>query len=205
MEILNKIESLKKEPIKKVIYSRMREFEEVGKNKNKIFSELCFCILTANSSAENCIRVQKEAGEHFEGLKEEELAKLFKEVGCRFHTKRANYIVNAREKKKELLERVGFLEERELRDWVADNIKGLGMKESSHFLRNIGYKNVAIIDFHIIDLLEREGLIKRPKILKRAEYCEIEKVLEKLGSRAKLNLAELDLFLWYIETGKVLK
>lgn len=205
MELIKKIEKLKKEPIRKVIDARIFEFEEIGKKKDKIFSEMCFCILTANSSADNCLRVQREAGEHFETLSEDKLARRFKEVGCRFHTKRANYIVHAREYKKELLENIDKLEEKELRNWVADNIKGLGMKEASHFLRNIGFKNLAIIDFHIIDLLEREGLIKRPKVLKRKEYEEIESVLEKLGKKVKLNLAELDLYLWYIETGKVLK
>ena len=43
------------------------------------------------------------------------------------------------------------------------------------------------------------------KVLKRKEYCEIESVLEELGKKVNLNLAELDLYLWYLETGKVLK
>ena len=29
--------------------------------------------------------------------------------------------------------------------------------------------------------------------------------MKKLGKKVNLNMAELDLYLWYIETGKVLK
>lgn len=82
------------------------------------------------------------------------------------------------------------------------------MKEASHFLRNIGYKNLAIIDFHIIDLLVKENLIKfdrKKKSLTKNKYLEFEKILKNLAEKCQVNLAELDLYLWYLETGKVLK
>ena len=81
----------------------------------------------------------------------------------------------------------------EFREWLVKNIKGIGYKEASHFLRNIGYDGLAIIDFHIIDVLEKNRLIRRPKTLTRAKYLEIEKVLKRLADRMKLTLAELDL------------
>lgn len=209
MEILEKISKLKASDIRNVVDARIREFELAGKgDEDKIFSELCFCILTANSTAENCIRVQKEAGEHFHELERDKLADKLKQVGCRFHTKRAGYIEEARLNRKELVKKIRELESKEIRLWIADNIKGLGMKESSHFLRNIGYKDLAIVDFHIVDILHDNKLIDKNKFkksLKRADYLEIEKKLEELGKLAKLNLAELDLYLWYLETGKILK
>ena len=79
------------------------------------------------------------------------------------------------------------------------------MKESSHFLRNIGFFDVAIIDFHIVDLLVKIGLIQKPKSLTKAKYLEIEAILKELSEKVSLTLGELDLFLWYLETGKVLK
>ena len=79
------------------------------------------------------------------------------------------------------------------------------MKEASHFLRNIGFKDFAIIDFHIIDVLTRYNLIKKPKTLTAKRYLEIEGVLKKLANKLKMSLGELDLYLWYLETGKVLK
>lgn len=210
MELLTKVNQLKKQEIAKTVNARIKEFEEVGKEDKAIFSELCFCILTANSTAERCIKVQQEAGEQFHSLEENKLAEKLRKAGCRFHTKRAGYISEARQHKKELLNLVKKTQNKEisqetLRDWIAETIKGLGMKESSHFLRNIGFKNIAIIDFHIIDLLEKEKIIKKPKKLDKKTYLEIENTLKEITKKANLNLAELDLYLWYIETGRVLK
>ncbi len=129
-----------------------------------------------------------------------------KSYGCRFHTKRAGYIAGARKyggKLKSVI--TSFDNPLDARDWLVKNIKGIGYKEASHFLRNIGYDGLAIIDFHIIDVLEKNRLIRRPKTLTRAKYLEIEKVLKRLADRMKLTLAELDLYLWYLETGKILK
>ena len=85
------------------------------------------------------------------------------------------------------------------------NIKGLGYKESSHFLRNIGYDDYAIIDSHILDLLKRNNLVTPPKTLTRKKYLEIEAILRAIATRTDLTLAELDMYLWYMETGKILK
>ncbi|MFX1600424.1 MAG: N-glycosylase, partial [Promethearchaeota archaeon] len=81
----------------------------------------------------------------------------------------------------------------------------IGYKEASHFLRNIGYSNYAIIDFHIIDLLVQYNLIEKPKTLTKTKYLKIEQVLKGIANKLNLNLAELDLYLWYLETGKILK
>ena len=95
--------------------------------------------------------------------------------------------------------------EHEIRDWLVKNIKGLGMKEASHFLRNIGFNDVAIIDFHIVDLLVAEGILKKPKTITAKIYLEIEKALRFIANELDMGLGELDLYLWYLETGKVLK
>ncbi len=204
--LLERIELVKNSPISEVISEKIKEFEKMGKEKeDKVFSELCFCLLTANFQAEKCIRIQQEMGRDFLHLPEKELAEKLKEAGHRFWPQRASHITNARECKTELCNLVMKESGKEMRDWLVKNIKGLGMKESSHFLRNIGYKDVAIIDFHIIDLMVDENLIKKPKTITPKKYLEIESVLENLGKKVNLNLAELDLYLWYIETGKVLK
>jgi len=91
------------------------------------------------------------------------------------------------------------------REWLVESVKGLGYKEASHFLRNIGYDDYAIVDFHIVDLLVRHNLIKKPKTLSRVKYLEIEEILRKIAKKSGLTLAELDLYLWFLETNKVLK
>ena len=37
------------------------------------------------------------------------------------------------------------------------------------------------------------------------KYIEIENILRNLAREVELDLASLDLYMWYIETGKVLK
>jgi len=76
---------------------------------------------------------------------------------------------------------------------------------NSHFLRNIGFDDYAIIDFHIVDVLSNHNLIKKPKTITKKKYLEIEDILKKLAKETNLTLAELDLYLWYMETGKILK
>ena len=203
--LIEKIKNLKKTRIKKEVDARIKEFEKVEEQGiERIFSELCFCILTANYSALGGIKIQKEIGNKFLTLSEKELSEELKKLGHRFPNKRTEFIIEARKKLK-LLEEALKLPELKLRDWLVKNIKGLGYKEASHFMRNVGYKNVAIIDFHIIDLLVREGIIEKPKTLTKKKYLEVESELKKIADKVNLNLAELDLYLWYMETGKILK
>lgn len=206
-ELITLVEQLKKSEIKKIIDLRVKEFEELGKkDSTEIFKELCFCLLTANFSAAGGIKIQKEINNEFFKLSEEELAKRLSELGHRFPNARAKFIFEARKYKdnlKEILD--SFESESEARGWLVKNINGFGMKEASHFLRNIGYKNLAIIDFHIMDILEAYGLVEKPKTLSPKNYLEIENTLRQISSKTDTNLGELDLYLWYKETGKILK
>ena len=87
------------------------------------------------------------------------------------------------------------------------NVNGLGYKETSHFLRNIGLgKNFAILDRHILKNLKRYGVIKSiPKTLTRKKYLEIERKMKKFSEKIKIPLAELDLLFWSEETGEIFK
>jgi len=206
-ELLEAIEILKQGEIKSQVDTRMREFKELGRAEGiEIFKELCFCILTANFSAERAIKIQKEIGDGFLTLPESQLAEKLRELGHRFPEARAKYIVEARSYRDSLNDIIkSFHSEKVLRDWLAEKIKGLGYKEASHFLRNIGHTDLAILDFHIINLLARYGLIEKPKTLTKSRYLEVEQLLRGIAGRSNLSLAELDLYLWHLETGKVLK
>lgn len=206
-ELLKKINDLRYGEVGRLVDLRIKEFEEMGKKREgEVFGELCFCLLTANFSAEKCINIQREMGRDFALLSEEELALGLKKQGHRFPNTRANYIYEARKCESDLCKLVGDGKTR--REKLVSDIKGLGMKEASHFLRNIGFKDVAIVDFHIIDLLKNEGLIdfdRKKQALNKKKYLEIEGILENLARKLGMNLAELDLYLWYLETGKILK
>lgn len=205
--LLNQIDKIKKSEVKSTIDLRLAEFESLGrKTSGELFKELCFCILTANYSAEGGIRIQREIGDGFLDLPEPELAKKLKTLGYRFPNMRAAYIAEARRHACSIRKTIGsFEDESELRDWLVMNVKGIGYKEASHFMRNIGYSDVAILDFHIIDVLAEHGLVEKPKSMTKARYLEIESLLKKIARRAGLTLGELDFYLWYMETGKVLK
>jgi len=207
MKLIDDIKKLKRTKVKKLIDSRINEFESIGKKSSKeIFKELCFCILTANFNAERGIEIQKRVGNGFLTLSEDELSQVLKELGHRYPNTRARYIVEARRFANTIKEILNsFRSEKEVREWLVKNIRGLGYKEASHFLRNIGFKDLAIIDFHIIDLLVKYDLIERPKSLNKRKYLDIENLLRDIAKKSGMDLARLDLYLWYLETGKVLK
>ena len=199
----------KKTDIKK----RLGEFKAVWEESDKvIFSELCFCILTANSKAETAINIQKQLNSYgFCTLRYNDLRGAIKRNKHRFHNNKAKFILAARQfiDIKDII--TGLVKgqgESSAREWLVKNIKGLGYKESSHFLRNVGYFNFAILDRHILNLMIEEGLLKekeRPKSLTKKKYLEIEKKFRQLAGKLGMAPAELDLYMWYMKTGKVMK
>ena len=191
------------EKFKLLIKQRMFEFEKTGKRgQNEIFRELCFCILTAGTSAELGIKTINHLGDViFDGSEEETLNRL-KEV-YRFYNVRARFIFLARENFKKI-----NLDDKsvDIRDKVVENIKGIGYKEASHFLRNIVFKGYGILDKHIINCLFELGVIKEaipPK--NKRDYLEIEEKMKKFSEKIRIDFDELDLVLWSFKTGKVLK
>jgi len=205
--LLQSIKNLKNSKIKNLVDARLREFKEIGDgSSDEIFEELCFCILTANFNAERSLEIQRQIGDGFLSFPKSDLAKKLRELGHRFPNTRARYIVDARKHKNSLKDIVKmFNDDNELREWLVKNVKGIGYKEASHFLRNIGYTSFAIIDFHIIDVLTKHNIIKKPKVLTKRKYLEIEDLLREIAGKSNGNLAELDLYLWYMGTGKILK
>ena len=205
-ELINEIEGLKNCEISEIIDNRIKEFKKIDRDSNdELFKEMCFCLLTANYNAEKSIKIQNEIGEYFLNDSKDSLTKKLKEYGHRFPNARAEYISESKKCKERLSEVVKFHDKKALREWIVDNVKGLGYKECSHFLRNIGFDDYAIIDFHIIDILEKYDIISKPKTLTKNKYIEIENVLRRLAEQTNLTLSELDLYLWYMETGKILK
>jgi len=205
--LVRSIAELKRSNVRTLVKKRISEFKKLkSETSREIFKELCFCILCANYSAERSMKIQKEIDEGFLTLPESELAEKLKELGHRFPKSRARYIILARKYVDSIKNIIGsFKDSKELREWLAKNILGIGLKEASHFLRNIGYTDLAILDFHILDLLAKYGISEKPKNLTKARYLQIEEKLREIARRVGLNMAELDLYLWYMETGKILK
>ncbi len=206
-KLLSSIEELKKSQVRNLVEARLCEFREIGESSSReIFKELCFCILTAHSNAERCIRVQTEIGDGFLTLPEPQLEEELTKFGHRYPSARAKYIVLARKYADSIKKIIQtYSDKNNLREWLVSNIKGLGYKEASHFLRNIGFTDFAILDFHIMDVLERNKILHNKKGLTKKRYLEIEERLRTIAGEANLNMAQLDLYLWYLDTGKILK
>ncbi|MCS7121693.1 MAG: N-glycosylase/DNA lyase [Archaeoglobaceae archaeon] len=189
-----------------VIRRRILEFETLGKKGKTFFdfrpfldlafeatieSELAFCISTANSSAVSGLKFQSLFGKM-------EIEKALKLAGVRFWERKAEYIREAL-KKFDLVDKALKKNSFEARKELL-NIKGLGMKEASHFLRNVGRKDVAIVDRHVLRYLGEEV-----SKLSKSKYLKLEENLRQIAYNLKKSLAELDLCIWAKMTGKVLK
>ncbi|MBS7620373.1 N-glycosylase/DNA lyase [Candidatus Bathyarchaeota archaeon] len=209
--LISEILKLSKDPkIKNLVDQRVSEFLEIHEaDSRKWFIELVYCILTANSSAEKgqlCVDGLDRCDYILNGSLSEVLNEL-QRFGHRFAAKRAEYIIEARKYSKNLKEIIqSFKTSSEARVWLSENVKGLGFKESSHFLRNVGYLDLAILDRHVISNMVEFGLIMPEKrSLTKKRYLEHEKILKRVAERVKMHVGELDLYLWYRKTGKVLK
>ena len=145
----------------------------------------------------------------------EEMTRALKEAGAhRFPSARPGYIVVTRDYLRDdcrmrLRERLeSFSDPPARRDWLArtPGIKGLGYKEASHFLRNVGFKGYAILDKHVVRSLAELGVVDSPKPPPgRASYLETEERLRQFARRVRIDFDELDLVLWSIKTGEILK
>jgi N-glycosylase/DNA lyase len=204
--LIKNIQRLQHSPIQQTVQQRIQDFKNINRfSAEDLFKELCFCILTANFNAERTMHIHSHLKDCFCSESKEVIAQQLKAHGYRFPNTRAAHITESRLHKNQLPLIINTYGQNERRTWLANNIKGFGQKESSHFLRNIGFDDYAIIDSHILDLLERNHLITKPKTLTPTKYKEIETILHELARQTNLTVAALDLYLWYLETGKILK
>lgn len=180
----------------------------------RIFEELCFCIFTANTSAEMGLKAIDAVRDLLINGTAKEMTSRLQGI-YRFNTIRPSYIVHTREYLKhelgfKLKENIISLRHgmESLREFFAFNkgIKGLGYKEASHFLRNIGFKGYAILDKHILNSLLEFNVIDEIKLpMKRNTYREIEQKMKLFSNEIKIPMDELDLLLWSRKTGRILK
>jgi len=200
---------------RRAIEQRLREFRAVpGRGDEAVFEELCFCILTAGSSARMGMRTVEALRDILLTGTREELQRRAEQHRVRFWRLRPAYIHCTRQylqdacgmRLRDLLD--SFDDPLARRDFLATNraIKGLGFKEASHFLRNIGYRGYAILDKHIVNSLREMGVIdKRLKPTSRTGYLAIEKRLERFSREIGIDMDHLDLLLWSRKTGEILK
>ncbi len=149
---------------RKEIRARLDQFREVWRHGSdaQLWEELVYCIFTAGASARMGFRAVEAIRPLLMDGKREDMTLALKHAGAhRFPVERPGYIVVTRNYLREhcdmaLREKLqSFADPIERRDWLAreKQIKGLGYKESSHFLRNIGLMGHAILDKHVMSCL----------------------------------------------------
>lgn len=181
--------------------------------EQEIFAEMAFCILTPQSKAKNAWKAITnivENGLLYEG-KAEEIVEFLNIV--RFKNNKSRYLVELRElmtrdgklQPKKILSEIGDTFEK--RKWILKNVKGMGLKEANHVLRNLGFgENIAILDRHILRNLEALNVIDEiPKTITEKKYYEIEEKMREYSDFSKIRMDELDLVLWYKEAGEIFK
>lgn len=95
----------------------------------------------------------------------------------------------------------------EMREWLVEGVRGMGCKEASHFLRNIGVtRELMILDRHILKNLTLLGITEQgPATLTRSRYLDLEKRMKEWSRSREVEPAHLDMTMWYRETGDIFK
>ncbi len=198
--------------IQKDIENALKSYKETWKSDEKVFEELCFCLLTPQSSAKRAMRAIEMLKEN--NLLEKGSAKQKEKYlrSVRFYITKAKRLEEVqekfpKEKIKKILMNNGLPNQQKCRDFLVKEVNGFGMKEASHFLRNIGfYEEIAILDRHILKNLVKCKVIRElPKSLNVKRYLEIEEKMKDFCIKNKIKFEELDLVFWSNETGEVFK
>jgi N-glycosylase/DNA lyase len=200
--------------IKPDIVKRIKEFRKIWSqaDNEELFIELSFCLFTPQSGARQCWKAVNRLLDKnllFHGTSEE----IAEEINIvRFRNNKSRYLIEAREKFtsegsciRGCLDRNN--KQSEKREWLVKNVKGMGYKEASHFLRNIGIGNhLAILDRHILKNMVLLGIIDEiPKSINNRIYLELEDKLKTYSVESGIPLEHLDFVLWYKEAGEIFK
>jgi len=190
------------------IAERLKEFTRVP--PERYFYELVFCLMTPQSSAAHCFAAAEaleRAGFRERDIDPEPFLAPGETGYVRFHKTKAKRLVEMKQRYGEIhMLLTSRMPEKEMRSGLVRLVKGIGLKEASHFLRNTGRLDVTIIDRHIIRNFLRLGVLtEQPQSISPKRYLELEALFEELASAVSIPPPDLDLLLWSRETGFILK
>jgi N-glycosylase/DNA lyase len=193
---------------KGAIRRRLAEFRAV--DPSEYFYELVYCLLTPQTSAERAGKVVEELQRlSFHALLiDPEPMLRNRSAYIRFHRTKSNHLLKLKDNFPAILKALSeHTDPSAKREWLVKNVMGLGYKEATHFLRNVGLNGgLAILDRHILRNLRRYGAIRSvPKSLSRRKYLSLERSFMRFSERIGISLDELDLVFWSMETGMIRK
>jgi N-glycosylase/DNA lyase len=187
------ISPTEKRYLKKIVKSFLREKSEI-----EIFYDMCFCLMTPQTKYEyNRIAINNLIENDFysKNLPLDSIDSLIWKT--RFHRIKAQRLILAKAQFNTIFSIVtdNELDWFQKRSMLVAGVKGFGMKTSSHFLRNVGALDLAIIDTHILKYMGWQ----QPKNNK--DYVEKEKMFLEESKRRGLTPVELDSYIWKIYSG----
>jgi len=185
------------------IEAHLKNFKSLSEQHQ--FKEFLFCLLTPQSNAQKCW----QAIEQLSSLKipnKNNIEKILS-TKTRFHITKTKHILQSKETWNKIKTKLNNKKTKELRNSLANNVKGPGLNEASHFLRNIGKSNnqIAILDRHILKNLTKHKIIKEPKIKSKSHYLEIENLFLNFAKKHNIPPDHLDLLWWSQENGELFK
>ncbi len=201
MQTLQYLYQVKKSQIQK----RLQDFKNLPEEQR--IKEFVFCLLTPQSNAQRCWQAVEEIFSIPKGnFTEQNLVKILSKK-TRFHNTKAKRVLSNLEKWPEIKKRLSNGDSLALRNFLAEEINGYGLKESGHFLRNIGLSNnqIAILDRHILRNLKALQVIQDERIKSKKNYLEVENAFIEFSKKVQIPIDELDLLWWSQENGEIFK
>ncbi|QGR19338.1 N-glycosylase/DNA lyase [Stygiolobus azoricus] len=193
------------------VLERVEEFLLNNKAGEEIwFRELILCLLTADSSFISAYKALNNLYSHdIKLLDREQISVILRDSGYRFYNLKSRYIREAIEKYygriKILVKPIADIDQFEAREFLVNNVKGLGYKEASHFLRNLGYFELAIIDRHILRYVNTNLYVSVKKVDNKHRYLLVEGLLRAIASALNMQVGLLDLFIFFKQTQTLVK
>ncbi|BAJ51368.1 N-glycosylase/DNA lyase [Candidatus Caldarchaeum subterraneum] len=202
--VLSKL-PLYRDEIRVVVQQFRRNFFD----DDRVLEELVYCLCTPQTKALCALTaVEKlfDKGALWQG-EISRIESVLRNSGVRFHRTKARHIVDALKMFGDVLAVVRSGRSHvEIRRFLVDVVVGLGMKEASHFLRNIGFDGLAILDRHILRYMAANRIINKvDSPFSPWRYLDYERKFVSHAEKIGLTPAELDLLIWASATGRVLK
>ncbi len=199
---------------KTFIEQRLEHFISLSEKADdrELFDELAFCTMTPQAKPEEADRTLKQLKEKdlLYTADADTLSQYLHRVRFRFN--KAKFLVYNRQQcqkdgafilKTLLAQQSGPYEQRE---WLISTMKGIGWKEASHFLRNIGLGfELAILDRHILRSISNHFGIEQPKTLNKSTYLHWEGLLKEWAESLFIPFPALDFVIFYQKTGVIFK
>lgn len=188
---------------KNLIKTRLDEFKNL--KKAEYVKEFMFCLLTPQSNAQRCWEAVGILTKN--DYQDADEITLVLKTRTRFHNNKSKYIIEGLKEWDSIKDKLNNPDKVELRNWLANNVKGYGLKEAGHFLRNIGKSDnqIAILDRHILRNLKALKVIEEEKLKGKNHYLKVERKFLEFSKKVNIPIDELDILFWSNENGEIFK